>query len=73
MSKQLYTLCKMDDSAGFLHLGRMTRDQAIAETTKHYEKMLNEAHRFLNTPPDKLLVRVQRGCYRVDVIEVLEP
>lgn len=32
MSKELYTLCKMDDSAGFLHLGRMTREQARARS-----------------------------------------
>lgn len=79
MSKRLFTACNNrstvfdSSSVGLLHDGRLSREEAIAETRAHFERIRDNAQKFLDTPDDDLHVQVQRGEFRVDVIEVLAP
>lgn len=81
MGKRIYTSCCNLNSQGntdaytrgFLHAGRLTRDEAIRLTREYYAHVMKCARQFLDTPVDELRVQVQRGEFRVEVIEVLAP
>ena len=67
----LYTVVSAPGQAGYMVLGRVSRAEVIAEARRHFEWQLDEAMRWLLTDADALHVQVQRGVYRVRVVEVL--
>ena len=67
----LYTVVSSPDHDGYMSVGRVSRAEAIAEARAHFEWQRDEAARWLATDEATLHVQVQRGVYRVRVVEVL--
>ncbi|QYW02182.1 hypothetical protein CPT_Sonora_081 [Stenotrophomonas phage Sonora] len=72
----LYTVVRPPGNnfgGGYACRGRTSRDDAVAEARRHFQRQYDQAAAFLRLSDADLLVTVVRGLHREKLVEVLEP